>query len=182
MAEKAAADQAAGFINEGTIRMDQKGNGGAVLFFQVKDGLLQYGDLFGLPEVILVAEEYIIRVTLTKQGKKVSGCTQVTALLAAEKKAAVTFRDAAEQGRGFICGTVVLHQDGKIRISLRSQRFQQGRQMSAAIVRGQQNGSLYHVIPHFRKYLKTETIWRMRPLKVRVFSRAHLWVTHISGW
>ena len=61
MAEKAAADQAAGFINEGTIRMDQKGNGGAVLFFQVKDGLLQYGDLFGLPEVILVAEEYIIR-------------------------------------------------------------------------------------------------------------------------
>ena len=101
---------------------------------------------------------------------------------ASEKKAAVTFRDAAEQGRGFICRTVVLHQDGKIRISLRSQRFQQGWQMSAAIVRGQQNGSLYHVIPHFRKYLKTETIWRIRPLKVRVFSRAHLWVTHISGW
>ena len=77
--------------------------------------------------------------------------------------------------------TVVLIKHLKIGKRLGGKGFKLSREIKLSVESGQQNLYLHQVIPHFRKYLKTERIWRMRPLNVRVFSRAQRCVTTISG-
>ena len=68
-----------------------------------------------------------------------------------------------------------------IRIGLPAQGGEKLRQVAASVAGSQQYNSIHQLIPHFRKYLMTERVCRKRPLNVRVFSLAQVWVTHISG-
>ena len=91
MTEEAVANLFAGFIDQGTVGMNQQGSVSPVLRFQILDGLLQYSNFVLFPEIILVTEQDIIRVGLTEQGKEISGGAQMTALFIAENKTAVPF-------------------------------------------------------------------------------------------
>ena len=102
-------------------------------------------------------------------------------LLRAEGKALIFPTEISQEGNGLILRTVILKKNGKIRIGLAQQRVQQSRQMFASIICSEQDDCLHQVTPHFRKYLKTDRTCLMRPLKVRVFSRAQRCVTFISG-
>ena len=103
------------------------------------------------------------------------------ALFCPENEAAVPGGKLLKDGKGIVIGTVILHEDGKIRIRLGLQGFQQRREVGASVEGGEQDSGSHQVTPHFRKYLKTERIWRMRPRKVRVFSRDQRWVTTMPG-
>ncbi len=167
--------------DHGGIRMDQDGCIRSKAPLRVLHTVGQPGDFFRLPQVVLIAEKNGISFRLPHEGQEVPGCSQMLPLLASGKKAGIRPGNGGKQLPGPVCRTVILKEDLKILACLMEKRINKGGEICLALIRRQQYGSSHQVMPHFIKYFIADRIWRIRPFRVRVFSRAQRCVMHISG-
>ena len=153
-----------------------------ILFFRSFHGLPAPAEPISMPEIILIAQGNIGCAALLQQAPEISHRPQTCALLRTHGEPVVRCANLQKGHVGIILRAIILQKHTKRRVVLPPQAHQLLRQIPGTVIGSQQHiDLLHHSTPHFMKNWHTDRICRSTPFTLLVFSRAQLWVTHISG-